>query len=80
MRLCNQTPTICWRSNKIKGNFQGIQDLFAGCHEVNFRDVPHDYEKTVNKDHGRIEIRECWTLADPKFLDFLRQRETWIDL
>jgi predicted transposase YbfD/YdcC len=60
--------------------YQDIQDLFAGCREANFRDVPHDYHKTVNKDHGRIEIRECWTLSDPEFLDYLRQRGTWKNL
>ncbi len=59
---------------------QDIQDLCAGCDEVNFRDVPYDYARTVNKDHGRIEIRECWTLSDPEFLDYLRQRNTWNNL
>jgi predicted transposase YbfD/YdcC len=28
----------------------------------------YDYEKTVNKGHGRIEIRECWTISDPQIL------------
>lgn len=60
--------------------YQDLQDLFAGCREVNFRDVPHDYEKTITKDHGRIEIRECWTLSDSEFLDYLRQRDTWKNL
>jgi predicted transposase YbfD/YdcC len=60
--------------------YQDVQDLFAGCDEVNFRDVPHDYHKTINKDHGRIEIRECWTLSDPEFLDYLRQRDAWKNL
>ena len=60
--------------------YQDIQDLFAGCREVNFRDVPHGYHKTTHKDHGRIEIRECWTLSDPEFLDFIRQRGAWKNL
>jgi hypothetical protein len=25
-------------------------------------DIEHDYHKVVEKDHGRLEIRECWTL------------------
>ena len=25
--------------------------------------------QTVEKDHGRIEIRRCWTIADPSYLD-----------
>jgi predicted transposase YbfD/YdcC len=36
--------------------YQDIQDLFAGCRKVGFRDVPHDYAKTVNKDHTRYFI------------------------
>ncbi len=57
--------------------FEDVKDLFAGCQEENFRHVPHDYTKTIEKGHGRIEIRECWTLADPDFLDYLRHREAW---
>jgi len=59
---------------------QDVQDLFAGCRAVHFRDVPHDYHKTVNQGHGRIEIRECWTLSDLEFLDYLRQRGMWKNL
>jgi predicted transposase YbfD/YdcC len=57
--------------------YQEVSDLFAGCREVNFRQVPHDYYRTVNKGHGRIEIRQCWTLTDPEFLDYLSQRAGW---
>jgi predicted transposase YbfD/YdcC len=57
--------------------YQDVSDLFAGCLEVNFRQVPHDYYRTVNKGHGRIEIRQCWTLIDPEFLDYLSQRAVW---
>jgi predicted transposase YbfD/YdcC len=60
--------------------YQDVQDLFAGCQEANFRDVPHDYAKRINKGHGRIEIRECWTVSDPEFLDYLRQRGVWKNL
>lgn len=69
---------------RVKGN-QGqlhddLQDLFVGCEEVGFVDVPHDYHRTINKGHGRIEIRECWTLTDERYLAYLSQRETWRDL
>jgi predicted transposase YbfD/YdcC len=57
--------------------FEDVKDLFAGCQEENFLQVPHDYTKTIEKGHGRIEIRECWTLADPEFLDYLRHRDAW---
>jgi predicted transposase YbfD/YdcC len=60
--------------------FQDVRDLFAGYLEVNFRQVPHNYDRRVNKGHGRLEIRQCWTISDPEFLDYLPQRRTWPDL
>jgi predicted transposase YbfD/YdcC len=60
--------------------FEDLKDLFAGCQAASFRQVPHDYTKTIEKGHGRIEIRECWTLADPEFLDYLRHRDAWSKL
>lgn len=37
----------------------------------------HDYARTVNKGHGRIEIRECWTISDPEVLRFLWRSAHW---
>jgi predicted transposase YbfD/YdcC len=39
-----------------------------------------DYQKTVNKAHGRVEIRECWTISDDDWLDYLKQRPDWAAL
>ena len=69
---------------RVKGN-QGqlqddLQDLFAGCEEVGYVNVPHDYHRTTHKGHGRIEIRECWTLTDEQYLSHLPQRDDWRDL
>jgi predicted transposase YbfD/YdcC len=33
-----------------------------------------DYAKTIDKDHGRIEIRECYTTSD---IDWLSGKEEW---
>jgi predicted transposase YbfD/YdcC len=60
--------------------YRDVRDLFAGCLDVNFRQVPQDYYRSVNKGHGRIEIRQCWTLADLEFLDYLSQHATWQNL
>jgi predicted transposase YbfD/YdcC len=60
--------------------YADLKDLFAGCLAENFQQVPHGYHRTVNKGHGRIEIRECWTLSDPEYLDYLRQRQHWSGL
>ena len=42
-----------------------------------FAGFGHDYAKTINKGHGRIEIRECWTSSDPELLEYLRKSEAW---
>jgi predicted transposase YbfD/YdcC len=52
--------------------YETFQDLFqypaemvaAGC----------DYHKTVEKGHGRIEVRECWTTSDPAYLRYISEQ------
>ncbi len=60
--------------------YEDLQDLFAGTDEVAFRDVPHAFEREVTKDHGRLEIRECWVLSDPEYLNYVRRVEAWKNL
>lgn len=65
----------------VKGN-QGtlvddIADLFAGFEQAHWQDVVHDYHKTVNKGHGRLEIRECWVVSEPDYLSYLRRYPDW---
>ena len=68
----------------VKGNhktlLQDLDDLFAGCDEVEFVDVPHERAETVNKGHGRLEIRRCHTLSDPQYLAYIRRQADWKDL
>jgi len=49
--------------------------LLDDLQQSHFRAYPHDDAKTVDKDHGRIEIRQAWTIADPKLLACLRGAE-----
>ena len=57
---------------------QDIQELFAYAAETAFADC--DYAKTVNKGHGRLEIRECWTISDEEYFAYLRNRSAWAGL
>jgi len=57
--------------------YEDIRELFAGAIEVSFFDVEHTYAKTTNKNHGRIEVRECWAITDPDFTHYLRGFENW---
>jgi predicted transposase YbfD/YdcC len=54
------------------------KDLFEDAREIDFIDC--DYHKTVEKGHGRIEIRECWATAHPDYLASLYKPEQWAGL
>lgn len=60
--------------------YDDLKDLFGECLAANFKQVPHDHHRTVNKGHGRIEIRDCWTITDPEFLEYVRTRAQWAGL
>lgn len=57
--------------------YEDIHDLFADNQQFNYEEIPHSYAKTVNKDHGRIEIRQCWTISDPAYLANIRDLKRW---
>ena len=69
---------------RVKANqghlHQDLQDWFAYADEVNFADLYSSYAKTVNKGHGRIEIRRCWAISDPLAFDYIRNYQGWVDL
>jgi predicted transposase YbfD/YdcC len=60
-----------------KGLAEDVQTLFEWAHSIHFADLHHDHCRTVSKGHGRIEIRDCWTVADPQFVGDLRQGRNW---
>lgn len=59
---------------------EDIKDLFAGAEEECWRGVAHGYFRDVYGDHGRIETRECWTISETDYLEYLRNHEAWKDL
>jgi predicted transposase YbfD/YdcC len=54
---------------------EAIQGLFDDPDEMRWVDC--DYHKTVEKDHGRIETRECWTTSDPEYLKHIASLAEW---
>ncbi len=59
---------------------QDVVDWFAWAQARDFRDVKHSFHQTVNKAHGRIEIRRCWAIADPLAFESLAHYEGWTAL
>ena len=60
--------------------YEDISVLFAVDQAQNFKYASLEYAQTTNKDHGRIEVRECWTTSHPDYLNLLRGRQDWIAL
>ena len=69
---------------RLKGNqgtlYAEVQELFAYADSCDFRDIAHDFQKTVNGGHGRIEIRKHWMISEPEFLAYLDPEGHWKDL
>ena len=57
--------------------YQDVQALFVWAQAHQFQGLQHDTHQTVNKGHGRIEKRRCWTLSDPSCLQMLPDRAEW---
>jgi predicted transposase YbfD/YdcC len=65
----------------LKGNqgnlHEDVELLFKDLEKSQYKNFSFDYEKTVDKNHGRIEIRECWAISNPEVLCNLRGFDNW---
>jgi predicted transposase YbfD/YdcC len=54
----------------LKGNqgqlHQDVQEWFEWAKQSQFKDMDYSFWQTPNKGHGRVEIRRCWALSDPR--------------
>ena len=57
--------------------YDDVELLFDDLEESQFSAYEYDYQRTINKGHGRIEVRQCWTISDPDVLRFLRGTKDW---
>ncbi len=56
-----------------------IEWLFEVAKQVEFEQIPHDHTKTVNK-HGRIEVRQCWSISHIDYIEYLQKYQAWKNL
>jgi predicted transposase YbfD/YdcC len=57
--------------------YEDLEKVFDYDIRQSFKDAPYEYAKTINKGHGRIEIRECWCTSEDEYLHYLRGYEKW---
>lgn len=57
----------------LKGNqghlHQDVEQLFDWATKTDFKDIEHEAYQTIDKGHGRIEIRHYWLLANVEYLE-----------
>lgn len=57
--------------------YEDLQFIFEQDRQDNFENAPYQYAKIVNKGHGRLEIRHCWSISDPEYLETVREHKRW---
>lgn len=50
---------------------------FAQVRATGFAGLAHTTHETIEKDHGRLEIRRCWATDDPEVLAWLDPDQAW---
>jgi predicted transposase YbfD/YdcC len=64
----------------LKGNQENLHDevkfFFEECQAADYKDVDHSHFETVEKDHGRIEIRRYWVVEDDA-IEWLEKQDLW---
>jgi predicted transposase YbfD/YdcC len=59
---------------------EDVQSLFTWADNRDYEAIVHAYYKDTRKGHGRLEIRECWTISDPSCIAMLAGGEEWSNL
>jgi predicted transposase YbfD/YdcC len=57
--------------------YEDVEHLFKHAVAQNFTADGFDEARTVDKQHGRLEIRHCQLISEPEWLDYLRSRHDW---
>ena len=57
--------------------FDEMRATFALAEKEGFANQSWEAERHVEKGHGRLEIREYWTLSDPEILAYLDPEHQW---
>lgn len=64
----------------LKGNheklYEDVKYFFDEVKSADFSYVDHSYFESVEKDHGRIEIRRCWVVEDDA-VRWLEKEDQW---
>ncbi len=57
-----------------------VQEMFADAEDSGYADIQFNRASNTEKNHGRIETRECWVIDDPSHLFYIqgtREKPVW---
>ena len=57
-----------------------VSEIFDVVRKTGLSGVDHDFCETVNKGHGRIETRRCWSVSDPDYIGYINDHQKWSGL
>ena len=60
--------------------YEEVKETFELAQAGGFGNPKPDYWRTVNKNHGRIEIRKCWVISETEDLAYLQENGPWVGL
>jgi predicted transposase YbfD/YdcC len=61
-----------------QGNlYEEVKATFALAEKDRFANIQYESDQTVEKGHGRLEIRKYWTISDPEILKYLDPEKKW---
>lgn len=61
-----------------QGNlYEEVKATFALAEKEGFANVEAEAERCVEKGHGRLEVREYWTIRDAEILAYLNPQKKW---
>jgi predicted transposase YbfD/YdcC len=61
-----------------QGNlYEEVKATFALAEKEAWATVQAESDRTVEKGHGRLEIRDYWTISDPEILEYLDPVKRW---
>ena len=67
-----------WPGSDNQGNlYEEVKATFGMAEKEGFATVKSESERIVEKGHGRLEIREYWTISDPAILEYLDPEKRW---
>jgi len=61
-----------------QGNlYDEVKATFTMAEQEAFATVEYESDRTVEKAHGRLEIREYWTISDQAIVEYLDSEKRW---